>query len=275
MARKILSVFFPASMAFLLWGCGPGHGYVSNEIPEIQDQAGIMGGEPVTLQDPASRYTVALYDEKSSSTCSGSLIAQDTVLTAAHCVNPHSPHLSILFSNHLRESGRLNRSFMRSAVRFLQHPRYKSRHDKSVDTFDLALVHFAGGLPAGYEVTPLAKSVEPDLNSQNSFLAAGFGFTNGLFRTGLGTLRQVSLKYRQRHSQTEFETEQNSVGVCSGDSGGPLFLEKSGHLVQIAVASRVATKFLGCRKYAVYTRVDVHQEWILQTTQALRLPKAP
>lgn len=233
--------------------------------------AGIIGGSEVRATDPSALSTVGVYDKKNRSTCSGSLIANDLVLTAAHCVNPNSNQLFVLFAKDFEVSGQLNVSKMVAARRFERHSLFSPDRAEGTDTFDLALIQLSSSAPAGYR----AVSLSQDTNhvSQGVLIAAGYGFTNGLFRTGLGTLRQAPLQFLKPHSKTEFETLQDDTGVCSGDSGGPLYQRIGSQWLQVGVASRVATKFLGCRNYAVYTRVDSYQDWIQET--ALKLRSSP
>lgn len=230
---------------------------------------GILGGSEVQPSDLVAAFTVGLYDEQNGSRCTGSLISSDTVLTAAHCVDPSSKTLWISFGTKMTGSNRSSPEFVR-AVAFQRHPQYDPKQNEGSDTHDLALVHFSGGLPSGHQSVELSTDSEGMLRSQPKLIAVGFGLSNGLFGTGAGILRWASLKFKKPHSATEFETEQAASGVCSGDSGGPLFLEQEGKLIQVGVASRVATKFLGCRGYAVYTRVDTYREWIVRTTEDLR-----
>jgi secreted trypsin-like serine protease len=242
--------------------------------PQIQSQSqnnsvGIIGGNEVqATDDPSALSTVGVYDKKNHSTCSGSLIAKDLILTAAHCVNPNSNQLFVLFSKNFYVSGRLNESRMIVARRFERHSSFNPNRAEGVDTFDLALIQLSSPAPAEYRTIPLSQDTSHVF--EGVLIAAGYGFTNGLLRKGLGTLRQASLQFLKPHSKTEFETLQDSTGVCSGDSGGPLYQKLGSQWLQVGVASRVATKFLGCRKYAVYTRVDSYQDWIQETAQKLR-----
>jgi secreted trypsin-like serine protease len=256
-----------------LWctGCQP----LTSEPISTSQTAGIIGGTEVQPNDLVFHSTVGLWDEKSGSKCTGSLIAEDIVLTAAHCVNPSSHQLQIVFSNHMIENGKANRAHMRLALSFMRHPQYSPAHSEGTETHDLALVYFQGGLPDSYQAAHLENSLDLATLPQSVLLAAGFGMSNGLLGTGVGTLRQAQLQFLKNHSSTEFETLQNNHGVCSGDSGGPLYHLQFGKLIQIGVASRVATKFLGCRNYAVYTRVDVYRDWIESTIDILRKPQAP
>lgn len=255
-------------LAAFLNGCGgsPAEPHHSASDPSV----GILGGSEVQESETVARFTIGLYDAKSGSRCTGSLIAEDTVLTAAHCVDPSSKELFILFDRHLYDNGKLNRAHMIKAESFVRHPQYDPTRTEGSDTYDLALIHFPERLPPGFEAVELSSDTQTVGQPGAPLIAAGFGVSNGLFGTGGGILRKAQLSFRRMHSTTEFETNQNTTGVCSGDSGGPLFQDFSRHLIQVGVASRVATKFLGCRDYAVYTRVDVYKDWIESTTAKLR-----
>jgi hypothetical protein len=229
---------------------------------DLSSSEGILGGIEVQENNPVASFTVGLYDASNGSRCSGSLIAPDTVLTAAHCASPNAD-IYVVFSRKFSTSGFVDTSGMRKAKNWKQHEQWNPSQPEGTDTHDLALIHFEGGLPQGYT------TVEVNTNDQNNgaegivFLAAGYGVSDGLFQIGGGILRQVDLQFRQMHSETEIETVQNRKGVCSGDSGGPLLLLKpDGKYLQVGVASRVATKFLGCRDYAVFTKTSFYKDWI-------------
>lgn len=260
---------FVFAWAFTILACQPAS---KSSFDFAQTQSvGIIGGRAVESADPSALSTVAVFDQKKNSTCSGSLIAKDLVLTAAHCVFPDSDQLFVLFDKELFVSGRLNKSKMIIARGFQRHSAYDPKRTEGIDTFDLALIQLSSLAPAGYQSVKLSQDVSKLEGSE--LIAAGYGYTNGLFRSGLGTLRQATLHYLKNHSKTEFETLQDDTGVCSGDSGGPLYQRIGSQWLQVGVASRVATKFLGCRNYAVYTRVDSYQDWIQET--ALKLRSSP
>jgi secreted trypsin-like serine protease len=236
---------------------------------------GILGGQDVQANDPVASTTIALYDETSGSLCSGSLIADDTVLTAAHCVDPSSKELYVAFTKNISDKANLKKSEMVRATLFQRHALYDPNQNEGLNTHDLAIVHFEGGLPIGYRTTTLSANVSSIQQKDAELIAAGYGVSNGFFNTGSGVLRKAKLLFRQLHSQTEFRTGQDAQGVCSGDSGGPLYQLLSGQLIQVGVASRVASKFLTCRDYAVYTRVDSYKDWIAETTTKLRDAATP
>ena len=265
--HRVLSPLF--AIAVLASACRPHES--SGEIRDLnQPASGIIGGEPTRQDQEPLNSTVALYDEKRHSTCTGSLIAPDTVLTAAHCVDPSSKEITVLFQSDIRTLSTIPSSHKIRSNRFLRHPDYREDHTEGEKTSDLALVHLPTSVPEGFEPVKLPNTLDWESLKKGPLKSAGFGYSNGFFRSGLGILRQATLHFRKEHSETEFETEQTDTGVCSGDSGGPLFLLKDDHWIQIGVASRVATKFLGCRNYAVYTRTDIYLEWIQATAEKMR-----
>jgi hypothetical protein len=240
---------------------------------------GIFGGQELTESDALSKYVVGLYDEDNHSRCTGSVIASDIILTAAHCVDPQSHKLDIVFSPHIFEGSELNNSKITSATRFMRHPKFDTGHEDGVITYDLALIYFSGGLPAGYKVLPLDSDfnrwTQDAARSEVDFLALGYGISNRFFESGGGILRQAKVPFESMHSASEFRIHQIDSGVCSGDSGGPALIENSGQWIQVGVASRVINAVTMCRGSAVYTRTDVYKTWIEQTAGQLRAAVAP
>ena len=95
---------------------------------------------------------------------------------------------------------------------------------------DLAILHFAGGLPEGAAIAKIAPRGIWHLKLK-VLKALGFGQTGGgdaLANTS-GTLRMVEISVPKVKSRLpEFEViQEDAKGVCHGDSGGPALATKT------------------------------------------------
>ena len=242
---------------------------------------GIIHGRSVTNRDQIGKTVVALVAQNQSgqALCTGSIISEDTILTAAHCVDHDIQELVVVFGQRVRGVKPEN---IRKAVSFVQNPRWKKSSDtteegnprgtrghaaKPKGRGDLALVHFEGGLPSGYQAVELAGRGEA-LDKDMSIVMVGYGVTDGVTSKGSGVLRETQTTLIGSHSATEFITDGQQSSVCFGDSGGPAFIEDGGHYVQIGVASSVMNQ--SCNQASVHTSVMGYGSWIKSASARLR-----
>jgi secreted trypsin-like serine protease len=61
--------------------------------------------------------------------------------------------------------------------------------------------------------------------------------------------------------------ESKGQGTCSGDSGGPAFIQKGGNYLLFGVTSRGN---LLCNEEGIYTSASAHSAWIEKTMQSLK-----
>lgn len=237
--------------------------------PSVADE-GIVHGRVVKAKDEQiSRSVVALVAnrEEGQGLCTGTLIADDTVLTAAHCVEGDSERITIIFG--LRVKG-VTPDHMREADAYVRHSRWtKASSSGASDTGrgDLAVVHFAGGVPPGYQAVDLVeKSFVPQMNS--AVVLAGYGVTNGERGSGAGVLRQTKTIVVGDLSPTETITDGRKSSVCFGDSGGPAFVVNGTRLVQWGIASSVTNH--ACNEASIHTNVMPYRAWIRSASAKLR-----
>jgi hypothetical protein len=142
----------------------------------------------------------------------------------------------------------------RTASRFLLHEGYQDIKDRD-DRNDLALVFFEGGLPAGMQPALLPFN-QPSLSAKESLWVAGFGHSN------LGQLRKISLSLWQfSKGRTLFWLNQvKGQGACHGDSGGPAYLPRNGHLYVVGVTSYGYTT--SCEQFSIYTHLEPYLPWL-------------
>ena len=233
----------------------------------------ILGGKVVTDADLVGKLTVAVVQMTPGSLsprdieglCSGTLIAQDTVLTAAHCIKGEKPEsMRIVFNHNIRAA--LPGDF-RTVTDMKAHPLRVIT--PLMIRNDVALIHFEGGLKAGYQSAPLLPEGTPVSDGDHVTLA-GFGLSSARSSDSAGTLRKVDMTVRQadhKHRQVTFD-QTDGHGACNGDSGGPAFLEKEGTLYAWGVTSYGTGS--SCTDIGVYTNASEYPSWVKHTTARLR-----
>lgn len=192
----------------------------------------IRNGNEIERVSRIWRHTVML--EAQDSLCTGTILNDQYVLTAAHCLK-YSIDTVVFYTGSRQEFAR------RPVKAAFIHPLYNQ--GRNGFDFDIGLVRFEGGLPSNHFYAPTLLKTEAPLLSGKKMQLAGFGMTRG--DQAAGTTSGL-FSTRQELGQTEkgtylfFNTfDRNGVqGVCPGDSGGPAFLEEGNDLLLAGVITR-------------------------------------
>jgi len=201
--------------------------------------------------------------------CSGTAIARDLVLTAAHCMASGSDHKLVVF-----EPG--GQPSLKSIATIARHPQFDAgaaqRHRA---TADVALLKFSQAISsAPVPLGPPGITVAVG----DPFLVAGYGLaapgdakSGGTVRTAtlVATGQPGSLQVRLMDPATR--NERAGLGACVGDSGGPVFTNAGGALAVMGVVSWSTgpQNAAGCGGLTGVTPLARYRPWIVE--QAKRM----
>jgi hypothetical protein len=249
------------AVCVVLAGCG-GAGDTGEQVSPVR--SAIHHGYRVS--DPA---VVALVQRRTrcdeadpAVVCSGVLIGERLVLTAAHCV-PGLPSgdLEVRFDERPSADPGSYRGISASRV----HPKYDREHDDH----DLALVWLDTVAPAEPFSLPSSGleslAVGRDARVVGFGEAGGEGGAPGEEREGMVSISAVggmTLTYGPAVAMT-----------CRGDSGGPVFVEVDGAWV---LAGITTSGDAACERTGVAVRVDVHEaDFVGPARASTNFPPAP
>jgi secreted trypsin-like serine protease len=218
----------------------------------------INGGAPASKEIAAQ--TVMIVSTRGAS-CTGTVIARDLVLTAAHCVQPKSNYAIVIPGTAPR---------IVPVVKIAVHPRYDPHQfETRRPSPDMAIIKIAEPLPAHYRVAKLATTAAFPKHG-TMFVLAGFGFARDGDERSAGTLRSVTLPNIGSTGDSMIRVSAGNgatTGACTGDSGGPAFLNGEVAGV-IGWTSIPAGK--NCGFTTGVTLVGFQRTWIERTMQKLK-----
>jgi secreted trypsin-like serine protease len=226
----------------------------------------IVGGGAAPAES-ISRAVVTIIGSRGSF-CSGSVIAQDLVLTAAHCVLPGAEYKVIV-------PGETPPRLL-EIRRVASHPQFNVQsimaHRASAD---VALLQLAAPLPASKAPAPLGAPVIP-IAVGARLTIAGVGVTRrGDGKTG-GTIRAADLAVTGKPGTLQIRLAdplannvREGLGACTGDSGAPAFEMQGGRATIVGVVSwsTGANNTDGCGGLTGVTPLTLYREWILRTAR--------
>lgn len=225
-------------------------------VPALSINGGVPGPSDLTTQ-------AVMIVSTRGAICTGTVIATDLVLTAAHCVQPAAN-----YAVSIQENGAPRVIQVR---RMVIHPKYDPRQfETRKPSPDLAILKLSERLPTKYHAAKLSGSLALPKHGK-IFVLAGFGFARDGDERSLGTLRSVALPSVGTTGGIMVRVSAGNgatAGACTGDSGGPAF--QSGILIGvIGWTSIPAGK--NCGFVTGLTLVGLQRAWVDQTIKKLAI----
>lgn len=221
----------------------------------------IVGGSEVPDGSAVAQSTVAIYFENGV-LCTSTIIAPDVLMTAAHCVVDEDGQRGLVVFDKSLDNQNAN---VLPIVGMTLPDDYVASTD-SDSRNDIALVRFEGALPAGYAPANLP-TADLAVSAGAPLTVAGYGLSDPKNQDSAGHLLQTNTQVSSETvSPTEFMTQTKGKGVCSGDSGGPAYMQSGGKTYVVGVTN-LADK--DCTGFSVFLKVSAYLSWIQTATTAL------
>uniref|UniRef100_T1J1Z4 Peptidase S1 domain-containing protein n=1 Tax=Strigamia maritima TaxID=126957 RepID=T1J1Z4_STRMM len=230
----------------------------------MTDTFRIVGG---TATSPHAYPQMALLIYDKSQQCGGTILNEEYILTAAHCVagNNDPSKYDVTVGAYDLNDVEANRKTV-SVKKVIEHTGFNTRTFQN----DIALLQLSNPLVFNSDVKATCIPLNKKTYADDDGVAVGWGRTaetgsssRVLREVTVPILSNIACQRNYASLYTIYDTmicagyQSGGKDTCAGDSGGPLFAEKD----QVGVTSFG----LGCarrEKPGVYTRVTSYIDWI-------------
>ena len=240
--------------------------YVKNARKYLQTASTrIVGGMPVVGGTGTDEFLDCVaVGAPGQYCCSGTLVAKNVVVTAGHCAPSCAARVFVGTDSDKPSTGK---SYEVASVH--QHPDYNGAHQNDLTV--LILKEDVTG------VTPRAFATKDAIDSAFFVRAVGFGTTDFNGSIGYGIKRMVELPMASFDCAPADATRYgcdtglefvagglfNNKDTCSGDSGGPIYVDVGGSWFLAGATSRATVESVRtCGDGGIYVRMDKYQEWV-------------
>jgi secreted trypsin-like serine protease len=229
-------------------------------------ESGVVGGSTV----PRGRWPDIVAVIGRDGMCSGTLVAQDVVLTAGHCIDIRPYEVIVDTIDYAASGGE------RIAVTWSRaYPKWEQRYDVGV----LMLAHRATVAKPRIVTSACTARALVDIGTEVQI--AGFGLATAAANDNNTRLREATVPIIDPTCSLdpacnpaisphgEFMAGGHGADSCFGDSGGPVYLDTKdghGHALVGVVSRGLALPAAPCGNGGVYVRVDKVISWIQSVT---------
>ncbi|WP_081431709.1 S1 family peptidase [Nitrobacter winogradskyi] len=229
----------------------------------LSPASAMVGGG--SAPSPALANAVVTIVGSQGNSCTGTLIARDIILTAAHCI---APGVATKMVDYGSQPPRLL-DIRRAAVHPQFNPQSVLAHRA---TADVGLLQLAA--PLAVQPVRIGGALMP-INVGQRLTVVGMGVaTPGDGRSG-GVARAASLAVTGKPGTLQIRltdpatnNSRAGLGACTGDSGAPAMLDSGGVIVGVVSWSTGANNASGCGGLTGVTPLALYRDWILRTARS-------